>query len=157
EDRAGAGPARPASLPRAGEGHLGERHRQPQGAPTAVRVRRADDAHRAREQAEDPGSAEERARDGEPAHAAAHDAPTLSAARPAILRPAMDTPAPLTVTPLAERNAESRRRRRRRIRHLAFPAVLLALGTTGYMAIEGWSVSDPLYMTGVTVTNVRFL
>ena len=68
----------------------------------------------------------------------------------------MTTPAPLTVTPLAERDNEIRRRRRRRFRLLFFPAVLMAIGTGGYMAIEGWSAFDSLYMTVITVTTVGF-
>lgn len=33
---------------------------------------------------------------------------------------------------------------------------LLALGTAGYAAIEGWSILDALYMTAITVTTVGF-
>ncbi len=39
---------------------------------------------------------------------------------------------------------------------LAFPCVLLAGGTTGYMLVEGWSFADALYMTVITVTTVGF-
>ena len=34
--------------------------------------------------------------------------------------------------------------------------VLLALGTLGYMALEGWSVMDALYMTFITLTTIGF-
>jgi voltage-gated potassium channel len=65
--------------------------------------------------------------------------------------------APLTVVPQVEREGEVRRRRRRRFRLLFFPAVLLAIGTAGYMAIEEWSAFDSLYMTVITVTTVGYL
>lgn len=41
---------------------------------------------------------------------------------------------------------------------LAFLAfgVLTALGTTGYMGIEGWSLADSLYMTVITLTAVGY-
>ena len=38
---------------------------------------------------------------------------------------------------------------------LAFPA-LLAIGTVGYIAIEGWSVTDALFMSATTITTVGF-
>ncbi len=38
---------------------------------------------------------------------------------------------------------------------LAFPA-LLAIGTVGYIAIEGWPLSDALFMTATTITTVGF-
>ena len=38
---------------------------------------------------------------------------------------------------------------------LAFPA-LLAIGTLGYMAIEGWSLTDALFMSATTITTVGF-
>lgn len=33
---------------------------------------------------------------------------------------------------------------------------LIALGTAGYMLIEGWALMDALYMTGITLTTVGF-
>jgi voltage-gated potassium channel len=38
---------------------------------------------------------------------------------------------------------------------LAFP-VLVAVGTAGYMLIEGWSFSDALFMAATTITTVGF-
>jgi voltage-gated potassium channel len=38
---------------------------------------------------------------------------------------------------------------------LAFPT-LVAVGTLGYMAIEGWSFSDALFMAATTITTVDF-
>ena len=35
-------------------------------------------------------------------------------------------------------------------------ALLLVIGVTGYMAIEGWSLLDALYMTVTTITTVGF-
>jgi voltage-gated potassium channel len=69
----------------------------------------------------------------------------------------MNTPVPLTVTSRVEQERGHRRRHQRRLRLLFFPAVLLAAGTAGYMAIEGWSAFDSLYMTVITVTTVGFL
>lgn len=34
--------------------------------------------------------------------------------------------------------------------------VMLVAGPAGYMIIEGWGFLDSLYMTFITVTNVRF-
>ena len=34
--------------------------------------------------------------------------------------------------------------------------VILLIGTLGYNAIEGWSLSDSLYMTVITITTVGF-
>jgi len=39
---------------------------------------------------------------------------------------------------------------------LAFPFVLIAGGTTGYMLVEGWPFADALYMTVITVTTVGY-
>lgn len=39
---------------------------------------------------------------------------------------------------------------------LLVPAVLIVVGTFGYVAIEGWSVFDGLYMTVMTITTVGF-
>jgi voltage-gated potassium channel len=41
-------------------------------------------------------------------------------------------------------------------RVLAVPVLLLALGTAGFMLIEGWEAFDALYMTVITVTTVGF-
>ena len=38
---------------------------------------------------------------------------------------------------------------------LAFPA-LVAIGTLGYMLIEGWTLSDALFMSATTITTVGF-
>jgi voltage-gated potassium channel len=38
---------------------------------------------------------------------------------------------------------------------LAFPA-LVALGTLGYMVIEGWSFSDAMFMAATTITTIGF-
>jgi voltage-gated potassium channel len=40
---------------------------------------------------------------------------------------------------------------------LAVPVLLLLIGTGGYVLVEGWSVSDALYMTVITVTTVGFM
>ena len=34
--------------------------------------------------------------------------------------------------------------------------LLVAIGTSGYMVIEGWSLLDALYMTAITVTTIGF-
>ena len=39
---------------------------------------------------------------------------------------------------------------------LAFPFVLLAGGTAGYMLVEGWPFADALFMTVITVTTVGY-
>jgi voltage-gated potassium channel len=46
-------------------------------------------------------------------------------------------------------------RRRLALALLAFPT-LVAVGTLGYMAIEGWSFSDALFMAATTITTVGF-
>jgi voltage-gated potassium channel len=46
-------------------------------------------------------------------------------------------------------------RRRLVLALLAFPT-LVAVGTLGYMAIEGWSFSDALFMAATTITTVGF-
>ena len=46
-------------------------------------------------------------------------------------------------------------RRRLVLALLAFPA-LVAVGTLGYMVIEGWSLSDALFMAATTITTVGF-
>lgn len=47
-----------------------------------------------------------------------------------------------------------------KLRHLValavFPGLLLAAGTLGYVLIEGWSVTDALYMTVITVTTLGY-
>ena len=35
-------------------------------------------------------------------------------------------------------------------------SIVFAIGTAGYMAIEGWSFLDAIYMTITTVTTVGF-
>ncbi len=39
---------------------------------------------------------------------------------------------------------------------LAFFVLLTAVGTVGYMAIEGWSFPDAIYMTAITLTSVGY-
>lgn len=39
---------------------------------------------------------------------------------------------------------------------LSIPVLLVALGTLGYWAVEGWGWSDALYMTAITITTVGF-
>jgi voltage-gated potassium channel len=46
-------------------------------------------------------------------------------------------------------------KRRLALSLLAFPA-LVAAGTIGYMTIEGWSLSDALFMSATTITTVGF-
>jgi voltage-gated potassium channel len=46
-------------------------------------------------------------------------------------------------------------RRRLILALLAFPA-LVAFGTVGYMVVEGWSLSDALFMAATTITTVGF-
>ncbi|NIP22636.1 MAG: two pore domain potassium channel family protein, partial [Phycisphaerae bacterium] len=45
-------------------------------------------------------------------------------------------------------------------RHLAFciliSILILAAGTFGYMAIEGWPFIDAIYMTVITISTVGF-
>src|SRR5437879_3017969 len=45
---------------------------------------------------------------------------------------------------------------RRYLALLLFPVVIIAFGTFGYMAIQGWGLLDALYMTVMTVTTVGF-
>lgn len=42
------------------------------------------------------------------------------------------------------------------VRGLAAFAAMVAMGTAGFMAIEGWSLLDALYMTVTTITTVGF-
>lgn len=39
---------------------------------------------------------------------------------------------------------------------IVFPAVLLLIGTLGYVLLEGWPVEDALFMSVITVTTVGF-
>lgn len=39
---------------------------------------------------------------------------------------------------------------------LAFLVTLIVLGTVGYMGLEGWALSDAVYMTVITVTAVGY-
>jgi voltage-gated potassium channel len=39
---------------------------------------------------------------------------------------------------------------------IAIVAAVLAIGTAGFMALEGWSLSDALYMTVISVTTAGF-
>src|SRR5438132_3043 len=45
---------------------------------------------------------------------------------------------------------------RRYLLILLWPLVLIAVGTVGYMLIEGSSVLDALYMTVITLTTVGY-
>ncbi len=45
---------------------------------------------------------------------------------------------------------------RRQIFPLVLLVVLIALGTVGYMVIEGWSAGDALYMTIITMSTVGY-
>lgn len=40
---------------------------------------------------------------------------------------------------------------------LAVPVLVMVVGTAGFMALEGWSLADALYMTVITITTVGFL
>jgi voltage-gated potassium channel len=40
---------------------------------------------------------------------------------------------------------------------LAVPVLLVVAGTAGYALLEGWSFSDALYMTVITITTVGFM
>lgn len=46
---------------------------------------------------------------------------------------------------------------RRQILPLALLALVIALGTLGYMVVEGWSFGDALYMTIITVSTVGYM
>jgi len=51
----------------------------------------------------------------------------------------------------------TQRRIRRKLLHFAFVYLLvIALGTIGYMIIEGWRVVEALYMTVITLSTVGF-
>ncbi len=39
---------------------------------------------------------------------------------------------------------------------LSLIAVVVGLGTLGYMAVEGWSLFDALYMVVITVSTVGY-
>ncbi len=39
---------------------------------------------------------------------------------------------------------------------VSLAVLLIALGTAGYMLIEGWPLMDALYMTGITLTTVGY-
>jgi voltage-gated potassium channel len=47
-----------------------------------------------------------------------------------------------------------------RTKHLVLTVLLavllIALGTAGYMVIEGWPLMDALYMTGITLSTVGY-
>ncbi|RLC19863.1 MAG: potassium channel protein [Deltaproteobacteria bacterium] len=45
---------------------------------------------------------------------------------------------------------------RKLLRGLVLLGLILLLGTSGYMAIEGWRFLDALYMTVITITSVGF-
>jgi voltage-gated potassium channel len=47
-------------------------------------------------------------------------------------------------------------RLRRFLLTLSVPALLVGIGTAGYVLVEGWSVLDALYMTVITITTVGF-
>jgi voltage-gated potassium channel len=40
---------------------------------------------------------------------------------------------------------------------LAVPVLVMLMGTAGFVALEGWSLADALYMTVITITTVGFL
>ena len=44
----------------------------------------------------------------------------------------------------------------RAVKALSILAIILAVGTTGYVILEGWSFLDSLYMTVITITTVGF-
>jgi voltage-gated potassium channel len=46
--------------------------------------------------------------------------------------------------------------RRRLVTGFVILAALIALGTVGYVLLEGWSVLDALYMTVITITTVGY-
>ncbi|MCP5100292.1 MAG: two pore domain potassium channel family protein, partial [Chloroflexi bacterium] len=46
--------------------------------------------------------------------------------------------------------------RRRILPVMLLSLLLLAVGTVGYMLIEGWSLTDALYMAVITITTVGF-
>jgi voltage-gated potassium channel len=46
---------------------------------------------------------------------------------------------------------------RRQIFPLALLVLLVAIGTVGYMAVEGWSPGDALYMTIITLSTVGYM
>jgi len=46
---------------------------------------------------------------------------------------------------------------RKIIRGLILLGVILVIGTTGYMVIEGWNLFDALYMTVITITTVGYM
>ncbi len=48
------------------------------------------------------------------------------------------------------------RMNRRFLALLLIPFLLFALGTVGYMAIEGWNFVDAFYMTAITLSTVGF-
>lgn len=37
---------------------------------------------------------------------------------------------------------------------LGFVALLMVVGTVGYLQLPGWSVSDAVYMSAITITAV---
>ncbi|WP_420643293.1 potassium channel family protein [Candidatus Leptofilum sp.] len=45
---------------------------------------------------------------------------------------------------------------RRVLALIVIPFILFAIGTLGYMLIEGWNVLDAFYMTAITLTTVGF-
>lgn len=40
---------------------------------------------------------------------------------------------------------------------LSVPVLLLAIGTAGYMLVEGWNAFDALYMSAITISTVGYL
>ena len=53
-------------------------------------------------------------------------------------------------------NETSRLSRGRAVKAFSILAIILAVGTTGYAILEGWSFLDSLYMTVITITTVGF-